>query len=93
MNLGLQEAAQFVEKVRAVLKDGASPAELREVSEHWHASWERVLGFKPSLVSTPTTAPWVAAHAQQLASCLPASGEHFVNLLGQLDLLWAEPGS
>jgi len=92
MNLGLQEAVQFVDKVRAVLKDGTSPTELREASEKWHASWQRVLGFEPSLVTTPTTPSWVAAHAQQLASCLPASGADFVNLLGQLDLLWTGPG-
>jgi 2-polyprenyl-6-methoxyphenol hydroxylase-like FAD-dependent oxidoreductase len=88
MNLALREAEEFIEALRAVVRDGAPSGTLRAASERWHGEWRRLLGLDPSIESTPEASAWVREHAGQLASNLPASGEEFQALLGQLGLRW-----
>jgi 2-polyprenyl-6-methoxyphenol hydroxylase-like FAD-dependent oxidoreductase len=90
MNQGLREAEEFVDALRGVLREGASPEALAAAGRRWHAGWRRMLGLDPAVVATSGASPWVVAHAMQIAASLPASGADFVALMGQLGLDWTE---
>ncbi|MBL9128411.1 MAG: FAD-dependent monooxygenase [Verrucomicrobiales bacterium] len=88
MNLGFREAEEFVEMLRRVIREGAELEVLHAASRRWRAEWRCLLGLEPSIVPEAGADPWVASHATQLASCLPASGPEYAALLGQLGLRW-----
>ncbi len=91
MNLAFREAEEFVNTLRGVIRDGVSADSLREAGGRWHSDWRRLLGFEPSITAGTEASPWVAAHAMQLASSLPASGADSIALLRQLGLQWMGP--
>lgn len=88
MNLALREAEEFVDVLRGVIREGVPLDALHATSHRWRSDWRRLLGFEPSIEAEAGTDPWVATHAAQLASSLPASGDEFVALLNQLGLRW-----
>lgn len=93
MNVAFNEAAEWVDAARRVLREGEAPALLAETSARWRAHWERLLNLKPALRATPKASDWVRAHASRLLGCIPASGPHLAALLGGLGLEWDDSDS
>ena len=73
MNLGFFEAYDYAATVKRVLS-GASLNELEAYGERWHGEWKRLQGLTGGLRPTTGADPWLAGHAGQLLTCLPAHG-------------------
>jgi len=74
MNLGLFEGQDLATSMASILRGGAEPAILASYNERWMSTWRQLHGKERVLQPAPATDPWVAAHAGQIAACLPAFG-------------------
>jgi 2-polyprenyl-6-methoxyphenol hydroxylase-like FAD-dependent oxidoreductase len=74
MNLGLCEGRDLAASLAAILRGGADPATLHAYNDRWQSAWRQVHGLENALQPAPGADPWVAAHAAQIAACLPAHG-------------------
>lgn len=86
MNMGLLEAEQLAGKLVQILRGDATEAVLSEYEQAGRGEWERLLGVRGAPQAGSTTTPWVARHARQILTSLPASGGELDRLLGQLGL-------
>ena len=86
MNAGLAEARDLAATIAGVLKDGASPANLDQYNQRSLETWKQLHGQKGGLQPGAATDPWVASHAAELLSCLPATGSRLNVLASQLGL-------
>jgi 2-polyprenyl-6-methoxyphenol hydroxylase-like FAD-dependent oxidoreductase len=87
MNVGLAEANDLAEALARVLRERGDPQQLEKYGQRWTAEWRRLQGLEGGgLVPHPEADPWVAQHAPQLLTCLPAHGSDLSALAGQLRL-------
>ena len=91
MNAGLAEARDLAFVLACILRDGEPPALLEGYSERSQAVWEQLHGQAGVLQPGPEADPWVAAHALELQSCLPATGQRLSAMAAQLGLQFAAP--
>jgi 2-polyprenyl-6-methoxyphenol hydroxylase-like FAD-dependent oxidoreductase len=90
MNVGLQEANDFAERVQRVLHRHESAAGLQEWNDHWSGVWRQLHGLHGGLTAAAGADPWIREHAHQLVSCLPGYGKTAGMLARQLGLEHAE---
>lgn len=86
MNVGLREANDLAKIMTRLLREDPSAEPLEAYNRRRLAEWRFLLGLAGGLKPTPTADPWIAAHAHQLLSCLPASGDKLAALAGHLGL-------
>jgi hypothetical protein len=86
MNLAFLEATEWVDAVRAILRDDADADCLVQWNERWQVTWRELLGLIPAVEALESTSPWVRNHANDLITSLPAGGTDLAALLGQLGL-------
>ena len=86
MNAGLLEAEDLVGRLKRILRDGA-PRQLLDTYERVHRThWDQLLGRSGAPEAKRSAEPWVKAHSARILPCVPASGEHLAQLLGQIGL-------
>jgi 2-polyprenyl-6-methoxyphenol hydroxylase-like FAD-dependent oxidoreductase len=90
MNSGFREATQLATAIAGALrgKTGKEPFARYEASRH--AEWRGLLGMDDVLQAGPKTDPWIASRKDRLVACIPALGDDFVRLAGQLGLQAAQ---
>lgn len=86
MNVGVREARDLASRIGAVLKDGKPANTVEAYGRERTEEWQRLLGIKGGLSTTPDADPWVANKADRILSCLPASGESLAKLAAQIGL-------
>jgi 2-polyprenyl-6-methoxyphenol hydroxylase-like FAD-dependent oxidoreductase len=86
MNVGLREGRDLAHAVAAVLKQEASMERLADYNRMRQAEWRFLLGMEGDITPSPTADPWIAAQAERLLPCLPASGADLVALMQQVGL-------
>lgn len=86
MNVGLREAGELAGIVTAILKQGESPTRLEEYNRGRLQEWNGLLNLQDNFRPGDTASPWVRQFADQILSCLPASGADLAALAGQLGL-------
>ena len=86
MNMGMAEALDLAKTLQGILRRGESEASLEQYNSRWTANWRQLHGLDGGLRAGPSADPWVAGHAGELLSCLPAHGERLAGLLSQLGL-------
>lgn len=92
MNVGLAEAADLTARVSRVLSEGAGlqdsvgHKELQDYEEHWVGEWRRLHGLTGGLRPEEGCSAWVASHAGEILSCLPAYGAKLTGLANQIGL-------
>ncbi len=74
MNLGLFEGADLASTLASILRGGADPRILNAYNDRWLPAWRQLHGVENALQPGPGADPWIAAHAAQIAACLPAYG-------------------
>lgn len=89
LNAALHEAHMLASRLTRVLQNGEPAALLTRYGVEQHAAWGRLLGLTGGLQPGASTDPWVASHRDRLLSCIPAVGEDFLTLAGQLGLYFA----
>lgn len=90
MNAGLREAADLAGIVAGLVRGEAAADRLAAYGRDRTACWRRLLGLEGSPQPTGAADPWVAAHAERIAACLPAATrEGMARLAGQVGLGWA----
>jgi 2-polyprenyl-6-methoxyphenol hydroxylase-like FAD-dependent oxidoreductase len=86
MNAGLAEARDLASVLASVLRDGAAPAMLNAYTQRSLGIWKQLHGQAGRLQPGPASDPWVATHAGELLSCLPATGSRLNAMAAQLGL-------
>jgi 2-polyprenyl-6-methoxyphenol hydroxylase-like FAD-dependent oxidoreductase len=86
MNAGLAEAHDLAFVLASILRDGAPPALLDAYNQRSLAVWKQLHSQTGTLRPGPSADPWVANHATELLSCLPATGPHLNAMAAQLGL-------
>jgi 2-polyprenyl-6-methoxyphenol hydroxylase-like FAD-dependent oxidoreductase len=86
MNAGIQEAAALAQAIKSVLRDGGGPELLENYGRTRKWEWERLVGLGDKPRAAAKTPAWVKKHRAQILSCIPSTGEDFVQLAGQLAL-------
>ena len=74
MNLGLCEGRDLAASLASVLRGGADPTTLSAYNDRWMPVWRQLHGLENPLQPAAGADPWIAAHAAQIAACLPAHG-------------------
>lgn len=74
MNLGLCEGRDLAASLASVLRGGADPATLTAYNDRWMPVWRQLHGLENAIQPAAGADPWIAAHAAQIAACLPAHG-------------------
>lgn len=93
MNVGFREGAQLAAALAGLLHGTAGPEVLERYEATRRAEWLDLLGVERALRAGPDTDPWIAAHAQQLADCIPACGADHARLAGQLGFVYCRPAA
>lgn len=92
MNAGLSEARDLASVLARILRDGEPPSTLEGYGRRSMSLWRQLHGQAGDLTPGPSADPWVAAHARQLLSCIPATGPQLDAMAAQLGLTCdAEP--
>jgi 2-polyprenyl-6-methoxyphenol hydroxylase-like FAD-dependent oxidoreductase len=86
MNVGIRESFEVANRLTAVLREGGSPELLQSYQAEQIREWRQLLGVEGRLESSGTAVSWAGANAERLLPCLPGSGDHLHDLLGQLGL-------
>jgi 2-polyprenyl-6-methoxyphenol hydroxylase-like FAD-dependent oxidoreductase len=86
MNAGLAEARDLALELASIVRDGASPTLLDAYNRRSLDTWKQLHGQKGALRPGPAADPWVASHAPELLSALPATGERLTAMAAQLGL-------
>lgn len=86
MNVGMREAAELAKAFAHLLHGTAPPDVLTSYEQSRLAEWRYLLGQGAGVSAKSDADPWVAERAQRMVSCMPASGTHLAQLLGQLGL-------
>jgi 2-polyprenyl-6-methoxyphenol hydroxylase-like FAD-dependent oxidoreductase len=86
MNVGFREARDLVAAVSSVLRQGAPAEPLAEYHRQRTAEWRFLLGLDGGLQPGANADPWLAARADRLLACLPASGPELSAALQRLGL-------
>jgi len=86
MNAGLAEARNLAFVLASILRDGAPLALLDAYNQRSLDTWKQLHGQQGALKAGPTAQPWVATHAAELLSCLPATGPRLNIMAAQLGL-------
>jgi 2-polyprenyl-6-methoxyphenol hydroxylase-like FAD-dependent oxidoreductase len=86
MNAGLAEAHDLAFVLASVLRDGTQPAMLNAYNQRSLDVWKQLHGAAGELQPGPAADPWVASHASELLSCLPATGPRLNVMAAQLGL-------
>jgi 2-polyprenyl-6-methoxyphenol hydroxylase-like FAD-dependent oxidoreductase len=85
-NAGLTEAGELGSHLTRILRENASLSLLEDYSRSRLREWRRLLGIEGGLTASAKTDPWIARNTFRIAPCIPATGEDFVQLAGQLGL-------
>jgi 2-polyprenyl-6-methoxyphenol hydroxylase-like FAD-dependent oxidoreductase len=86
MNVGLFEARDLAVTLRRILRDGGSVDELESYHDRWMTTWRELHALQGGLQPEGDVDQWVRVHAKALTACLPAHGEEFSRMAGQLGL-------
>jgi 2-polyprenyl-6-methoxyphenol hydroxylase-like FAD-dependent oxidoreductase len=86
MNAGLAEARDLAFTLARIVRDGEPPSILLDYERRSRDIWDQLHGRKGRLSPGPAADPWVATHAAELLSCLPATGERLTAMAAQLGL-------
>jgi 2-polyprenyl-6-methoxyphenol hydroxylase-like FAD-dependent oxidoreductase len=86
MNVGLREGRDLGEAIAAILNQDASMERLFDYDRMRQAEWRFLLGQEGTVTPKPSADPWVAAQAERLLPCLPASGADLAALMAQVGL-------
>jgi 2-polyprenyl-6-methoxyphenol hydroxylase-like FAD-dependent oxidoreductase len=86
MNAGLAEARDLAFVLASILRDGIAPALLNAYNQRSLDIWKQLHGQTGRLQPGPAADPWVATHAAELLSCLPATGPRLNAMAAQLGL-------
>jgi 2-polyprenyl-6-methoxyphenol hydroxylase-like FAD-dependent oxidoreductase len=86
MNAGLQEAAELADRLALVRGGRNGLGRLEEYGRERIAAWRVLLGLDGRLRPGPRAPGFVAANAQRLLPCLPATGSDLVELASRLGL-------
>jgi 2-polyprenyl-6-methoxyphenol hydroxylase-like FAD-dependent oxidoreductase len=89
MNVAFREAEDWIDAVRRVVREEASPDLFVHLNTRWRDQWYRLLGLEAAVRPTATASPWVHENAGRLVPCLPASGDHLASLLAQIGVDWS----
>jgi 2-polyprenyl-6-methoxyphenol hydroxylase-like FAD-dependent oxidoreductase len=83
MNAGLSEAADLAEKLRAILRDGASPDLLQRYQDVHRERWGKLIGARGGLGLGASASAWAKINSGKVLSCIPALGEDMARLAAQ----------
>src|SRR6266498_865944 len=86
MNVGLREAAELVGNVKKILREHGSSGLLEAYAGERREEWQQLLGTKGEPKPRIQTDPWITSRGARILSCLPASGEHLIELFDQIGL-------
>lgn len=86
MNIGLLEARELAGKLVQIIRDAAPEQLLAEYERARLGEWRRLLGGRAVPKPGASVKPWIARHAGQIVSSLPAAGRELDLLLAQLGL-------
>jgi 2-polyprenyl-6-methoxyphenol hydroxylase-like FAD-dependent oxidoreductase len=86
MNIGLREAADLVDALTQILRQGASTDLLKGYDRAHGREWQQLLGFKPGTLATDAASAWVRQQATRIAGSIPASGADLSHLLKQVGI-------
>ncbi len=86
MNMGLNEAANLVERIGDCLRGSARTDSLQEYGQSFRREWYKLFGYHVTFELLPHAPPWLAGNARGIAPVLPASGRDRRELLSQLGL-------
>lgn len=86
MNVGLLEGRDLAAAIAASLREGADRSKLEEYGRERREEWKRLLGTEGPVQTDRHADPWVAARADRIVPCLPASGPDLERLLDQLGI-------
>lgn len=87
MNLGLLEAERLAGALIKILRENGSSELLERYDHACRQEWQPLLGLGGcSVRPRPKTDPWTQARSGRILTCLPASGDEYRQLLGQLQL-------
>ncbi len=86
MNAGLAEARDLASALARILRDGEAPSILVDYNRQSLDLWKQLHGENGAIEPGPAADPWVASHATELLSCLPATGPRLNAMAAQLGL-------
>jgi 2-polyprenyl-6-methoxyphenol hydroxylase-like FAD-dependent oxidoreductase len=86
MNIGLREVHDLAKRISATRAGSTDRDLLREYDERWRSEWLSMLGISSRLAPRDDSDDWAAQNADRLLSCIPASGNDLMSLLGELHL-------
>ena len=86
MNAGLAEARDLASTLARILRDGEPSSILADYDRRSMATWRQLHGQNAPIQPSPATDPWIAAHAAELLSCLPATGARLSLMAAELGL-------
>lgn len=86
MNIGLREAHDLASHITRVLHGHETIDRLAHYEDQRRREWMRLLGLEPWLAPAPDAPEWVRLNLDRIIPVLPASGEDFVLLAGQIGL-------
>jgi 2-polyprenyl-6-methoxyphenol hydroxylase-like FAD-dependent oxidoreductase len=90
MNVGFREVTELCRSLVEVLSGKGADGDLRAYSAGRPWEWAQLLGVSGLLHSAPAaTDDWMRHRAERIAACIPASGEHFSQLVSQIGFLRA----
>ena len=85
-NVGLREADELAEILRAGLQPGATANGFEKWEKRWFGEWQQLLGLKGTMKAGSDADQWVQQHAARILPCLPASCDDMALCVKQLHL-------
>jgi NADPH-dependent dioxygenase len=86
LNMGLLEARDLSDAIRAALRNGGGADMLAAFSNRYMAEWKRLQGVERLVEALPGVDPWVWENRERILSCLPAHHADLTELAGQIGL-------
>lgn len=88
MNISFREVNDLAARMATILTGPATVESLADYDAERRAEWRRLFGLDGAIQADESTPSWARERADQLVTCLPASGDALGQLLSQLGLAY-----